>query len=319
MNNKQSGLTLIELMISLVLSLALIASISSLFVQMQKSNKVQRGVSGMADESSYVQEVLQKEIRSTGRLRSRTDTDGTNDRVFLDAPDSNNVLASGLNLGNSEYIKGNTDANANDQLLIRYQLLDEFDLRAGTVSNGSSPCTQDILTLPSDLIASGPPDTLAGDPATEVHVVTVRIWLTGTTLTCQAQRQKIDILKAVAQQSQCLKNCNAPGSYGDFTPNAGLNPIQIISNVVKLQLRYGVDTNNDTAADYYVNAASVPLANWANVVSVRMTVVVRSDDKFIRDAAVAYSIDGTNYTPADDQHQLYKVFTTTIALRNQLM
>ena len=70
MNKQQRGVTLIELMISMVLGLALIAGVSSLFLQMQKSNRVQRALGAMTDESSYVQEVLQKEIRRADGLRS---------------------------------------------------------------------------------------------------------------------------------------------------------------------------------------------------------------------------------------------------------
>lgn len=327
MIQRQRGMTLIELMISMVISLGLIAGISSLFLQMQKSNKMQRGISAMADESSYVQEVLQKELRNTGRLRSRTDTKGTNGRIFLDPP--GNELGSvsatdygwNLNLAQGEYIKGATDAN-NDRFVIRYQLMDRNDLsRTNTPSNGSSPCTQNILMDDTDDIAGA--GTPAGDSSQVVQTVSVYFALEGNKLTCMAQRHKVDnaILPATpATTVQCIKNCATPGSTADFKPEAGAVPIEIIGNVVRLILTYGVDSDvtPDNAANYYVPAASVPAGRWKNVVSVRMTVVVRSEDQYIRDGTVAYTLDGVDYSPTD-KHQLYKVFTTTIALRNQLL
>ncbi|MEQ1638009.1 MAG: PilW family protein [Methylococcales bacterium] len=317
MNKQQRGLTLIELMISMVLSLGLIAGISSLFLQMQKSNKVQRGLSAMADDSSYVQEVLQKEMRSIGRLRSRSDTNGTNEQVFLNPP--GDVLGSSLDLLQGEYIKGNDTSPENDSFVMRYQLLDANDLRrTGNPSNGSSPCTQDVLMDDTDPIdPAAPAGAKAGDPASVVHIVNVYFYLNGNTLSCLAQRHLVTV--GSPGTSQCIKNCNVPGSDTDFTHSS--TPIPIIGNVVRLLLDYGVDTDADNAANYYVKAPDVDVGanHWSDVVSVRMTVVVRSEDKFIRDSAVAYKLDGVDETPADDQHQLYKVFTTTIALRNQLM
>jgi prepilin-type N-terminal cleavage/methylation domain-containing protein len=127
MKKSQHGMTLVELMISMVLSLGLIAGIGSLFLHMQKTNKIQRALATTADESSYVQEVLQKEIRRTGGLRSRSDNNGTEDDVFLAR---NNRLDSGLDFGGGEYIKGDATSPVNDAFVIRYQLLDaqDFDL-----------------------------------------------------------------------------------------------------------------------------------------------------------------------------------------------
>ncbi|NOT85416.1 MAG: hypothetical protein HOP02_11695 [Methylococcaceae bacterium] len=322
MNNQQRGLTLVELMLSMVISLGLIAGISSLFLQMQKSNKVQRGLSAMSDDSSYVQEVLQKEMRNTGRLRSRSDSSGTNNSVFLNP--AGNEFDSTIDLLSGEYIKGVRDAvTNNDEFVIRYQLLDDQDLSSDPLiaTNGSSPCTQNILMQPTDVV----PITLnpAGDPASEVHIVNVYFYLSGNKLMCQAQRQKVTAVAAgpFLGASQCLKNCATEGSATDFTPAATPGPVEIIGNVVKLVLAYGVDSDvtPDQAANYYVSAAQVPAGRWRNVVSVRMTVVVRSEETFIRDTADAYKLDGSPLTPSDDKHQLYKVFTTTIALRNQLM
>ena len=176
MKKQQRGITLIELMISLVLSLSLIAGISSLFVQMQKSNKIQRGLSAMTDESSYVQEVLSKEIRRTGGLRSRSDTNGSAANIFLGGAKHTNVLGSGLNFDAGEYIKG----NANNGFILRYQLWDGDDLGTTDLSNSNSPCTLTTVLNPAAIPRQ--------DPAVQQHVVSTYIYLDGTTLSCTAQR-----------------------------------------------------------------------------------------------------------------------------------
>ena len=303
MNKQQCGVTLIELMISMVLGLALIAGVSSLFLQMQKSNRVQRALGAMADESSYVQEVLQKEIRRTDGLRSKSDINGTADKVFIPR---NNILASGLTMGIEEYIKGDATTPTNDSFVIRYQLLDANDLTAAVSSNGSSPCTQNVL------LAAGE------DPAVQEHVVSVYFYLNAGTLSCTAQRAMQDIKNTpIGTPETCIANCTSTTNYAPLTGQA----VDLISNVVKLKLSYGVDDDigggRDNAANYYVDAASVPAGKWKDIVSVRLSVVVRSAADNLTDTIVPYTIDGTSVTPTD--HRLYKVFTTTIALRNRLL
>ena len=312
MKKQQRGMTLIELMISLVLSLGLIAGISSLFVQMQKSNKIQRGLSAMTDESSYVQEVLQKEIRRTGGLRSRSDTNGQEDRIFLGNPTNTfhqNVLGSGLAFNDGEYIKG----AANNRFILRYQLLDANDLGATDPSNSNSPCT--MMTA---LDAAAIPQQ---DPAVQNHVVSVYIYLNGTTLSCTAQRAVQDRLVSGAGNEWCSKNCatertSFAGSVtADYVPPA--TPATLINNVTSLTMRYGIDFDGDKSANYYVTAADVPAALWTQVVSVRLSVVVRSEEDHLTDTKVAYKIDGVLQSAPTD-NRLYKAITTTIALRNQL-
>jgi type IV pilus assembly protein PilW len=300
MNKQQHGMTLIELMISLVLGLGVIAGVSSLFLQMQKSGNVQRSLGAMADDSGYVQEILQKEIRRTGGLRSRSDVNGTNDKLFVGGAIHTNLLNSGINLGASEYVKGYVGIvpTPPDALIIRYQLVDATDLSVG--GNSSSPCTQNVLLNAGE------------DPAQQEHVVSVYLYLNGGTLTCTAQREVFDIKNGIPPT--CVGNCANPGSTTNFAPSdAG---IALVGNVAGFALSYGVDPDGDGAANYYVDAATVPVANWQNVISVRLSLVLRSADDHLTDTIVPYPFNGASVTPTD--HRLYKAFTTTIALRNQI-
>ncbi|WP_394754830.1 PilW family protein [Crenothrix sp.] len=349
--NKQHGMSLVELMISLVLSLTVIAGISSLFLHMKKTNQIQRAMATMADDSSYVQEVLQKEIRRTGGLRSPSDTNGGADKIFLWSdnvlgPRRNfDLLGMGLKFEGEEYIKGDATSPANDAFLIRYQLLDAQDLSANfnTVSsNSNSPCTQNILSNPLDQIdplvfpvdpLNSLDPALVGDPESVPHVVSIYFYLrpdlpnhpNDLILSCTAQRERVN---TAATTATCIKNCT---STSNFTPNPAINPVDLINNVVKFEVSYGVDPGADGSADYYVDAATIPVGSpelWLDIVSVRLSFVIRSEEKFLRNdppdpvlnPPVAYTLNGVPHPPpVGDQRQLYKVFTTTIALRNHLL
>ena len=81
-----------------------------------------------------------------------------------------------------------------------------------------------------------------------------------------------------------------------------------------MQVKYGVDTNGDMVPDAYQTANAV--ANWNNVVSISVAILVRSVDE------TGVDVDKSSYTlldkiiPAFNDRRQRSVFTTTINLRN---
>ncbi|NOU43674.1 MAG: hypothetical protein HOO87_08990 [Methyloglobulus sp.] len=105
---------------------------------------------------------------------------------------------------------------------------------------------------------------------------------------------------------------------------------QLVEGVENLQIVYGVDTNSDFVPDYYSPAfATVADAKWAQVVSVRVSLLLRTLDDNIASEPLPYTFNGVTGTdtydpitglvnnPATDR-RIRRVFTTTIALRNRL-
>jgi len=95
---------------------------------------------------------------------------------------------------------------------------------------------------------------------------------------------------------------------------------EIVEGVENMQVRYGVDTDNDRAADSYLAANAV--TNWSNVVSVRVYLLVRSVDEILRGEVdtTSYDVDGdgtTDYGPPNDR-RMRMVFSSTMGLRNRL-
>ena len=96
---------------------------------------------------------------------------------------------------------------------------------------------------------------------------------------------------------------------------------ELFEGVERLQLLYGVDTSGNGIPDNYVRAGDPPLdaagaANWANVVSVRISMLVRTVDRHGRDLdTLVYQINDVAFGPANDQRRR-RVFTTTAMVRN---
>ncbi len=92
----------------------------------------------------------------------------------------------------------------------------------------------------------------------------------------------------------------------------------LVEGVESMQVLYGVDDNNDQAADRYLAAdAALP---WQRVVSLRIGLLMRSLTEVTRgeiDRQV-YDVNGQALGPYHDRH-FRQVFLTTIGLRNRLL
>jgi type IV pilus assembly protein PilW len=110
---------------------------------------------------------------------------------------------------------------------------------------------------------------------------------------------------------QCqAQNANSP------TPN---NTQILLSGVENFQVLFGEDLNGDFSADRYVNA-SYPFLNLNDVVSVRLSVLLRSDNPVntFKENPTFYML-GTSYTPAAADNYLRNPLTFTVLLRNLVM
>jgi type IV pilus assembly protein PilW len=90
---------------------------------------------------------------------------------------------------------------------------------------------------------------------------------------------------------------------------------EIVEGVEQLQILYGVDTDNDQAANQYVAANSI--TDWGQVVSVRLNLLLQSvRDNVLESSQQPFTFNGATFTPTDNR--LRQTFTATIAIRNRL-
>ncbi len=87
-----------------------------------------------------------------------------------------------------------------------------------------------------------------------------------------------------------------------------------------MQLRYGIDTDGDRAADRYVKANGI--TDWDQVISVRVGFLMRSGQEVLRGPldTAQYDIDGdsvNDFDPLNDR-RLRLVMSTTVGVRNRL-
>ena len=94
----------------------------------------------------------------------------------------------------------------------------------------------------------------------------------------------------------------------------------LVSGVEQMQIEYGVDTNSDNNAEFYATATAVTAASqWSKVASVRISLVMRSDQRGKITDTTTYTLPGGySHTPAtSDQLYTRKVFTRLVQIRNR--
>lgn len=303
MNTKQRGFTLVELLITLAISGTLIAGLGQILLQSKQTYKTQQTLSHMMEDGRYILEVLTKETRRIGFLRNRFASSGgaVGDAVTIFVTDPN-VLNSGVNLSPGVSISGiysevgfedatgNVNPHNVNKLVFRYQINDANELSAAAPDYANSPCTRDVGLGPAD------------DPTIDINVVSIYLYVdydnTNTpVLYCTAKRTSVD------------------STTGVVTTIPTAAPMALLSNVERFLVLYGVDTDADKAANVYQRADSV--VNWTDVVSIRLYVVLRSEEMNVAQNDPSYRIDGQSISPdGPTEKRLYRVFSTTISSRN---
>lgn len=99
---------------------------------------------------------------------------------------------------------------------------------------------------------------------------------------------------------------------------------ELVPGVENMQLLYGLSTNGDDVPDKYATASTMNTSDWAKVQTVKIALVVRADSASAdagAPAAIAlfgplYNGDNATYTPTVDTKSARKLYYATIQIRN---
>jgi type IV pilus assembly protein PilW len=108
----------------------------------------------------------------------------------------------------------------------------------------------------------------------------------------------------------------APGESGEpalWRSENGVN-LELVEGVEELQMLYGLDTDDDDFPNQFVTIDNV--ANTFDIVAVRIMLMVRSIENQVVEANQVYTFNGNTVTAAD--RRLRQKFSTTVALRNRV-
>lgn len=314
---KETGLSLIELMVTIVVGLLLLAGVSRIFLNSKQGYRVQESVARLQENGRYAVETLSRSVRMAdfwaGVLSTAvTRVDGTTTAITY-ANGSATTCKDGWLINSTEALRGYDGAASglptdfdcaasgdyvanSDVLVLRYADPDQWvtsadlcDAAKTKQDNGRvflKALTDrrgvlfDISTADCANASSGAAASIAGEAKAGVLNYRYKFqafWL-----------RKCSTLVSGSCTSAADDGNPLPSLVVTDLAKSGTNTLVVAEGVEMLKFEYGVDTTGDRIVDRYDKAGNITSTNWNNVLTVRVSMILRGD-------ALDSFTDGTSY------------------------
>ena len=300
MQSSNRGFTLIELMVSLIISLIMIAVVGQMFIGNKDTYRANDTLSRLQENGRFAMEFIARDIRQADFWGCAEVVPPANVNNTLDTTDPA-YDPQYHDLVNQEGVQG-TDGgglNGSDSITVRGGAFDSMVLVAPPATTAAALLVNNTgSTAPGGASiqhnsggATSPGNATAGlqkiyNPPAQILVARTVTYTLGTAANGEpALMRSID----------------------------GAAVQELVQGVEDMQVLYGEDTNGDQTVDRYITAAQV--TTWANVMSVQLNLLVRSEQE-INEAPISVNFNGGVVNPADRRSR--RVFTGTISLRNRM-
>lgn len=341
LTSRQRGLSLVELMIALALSMIIVLAVGEVYVGSRQTYRTQDALSRLQENARYAVETMGYDLRMAGQVGCSFDT--TKVANVLNTPAYGDLFGdsmkgyekggsaaapftASLSMGDavqlfraseSPYLVQSHDAGASTfnfastTDIVKDDILVVTDCDTAAVFQASGPATAGTTavhatggTSPGNCSANLGPKPLITDPCTSV---TAKTFPKGTR-----------ILRVMSKLYYIASNpAGEPALYRQTVSKGLINTEELVEGVEDMQIQYGVDTTADKSADNYVDAGAV--ADWSQVVSMRVSLLMRTaeDNVVTEPQTYKFPASATSSTTAADR-RIRQVFTSTIGTRSRL-
>lgn len=348
---KQNGLSIIEVMVALALSLIITLGLTQIFTANSQSFRVAEASGRTQEVGRLATLIVGREIRNAsywgclgsnglqdGRLNNNLNDDGTFDvGALLRGVDAENGVGPGgsdrLSLGGISgntaisvtfqpsqpaanlQVSDNSSFNENDILIVtNCKQGDVFQITNVNSSN-------DVVVHNSGSVSEGPGNvdqalsTNYNDDPDGASVFRPR-----------QQRFYLQDNAGTGRRELVTDGVGITGSgIGNFS-----TPVALLQDVVNFQIQLGVDSSGNGQVNAWEDPEGLTVSGQAqadNTIAIRLSVLVRSPDDRVTSGGQTYcypgwldcTSDATLLTQAAaDDTFLYRVYTTTMTLRNRM-
>lgn len=349
----QRGLTLVEMMVALTLSLILIAGTLQIFLSSKQAYRTEDALSRIQENGRFALDYLATEVRKTGYTGCMPASALSSVENILNSPgsygwDFKNMLVgyeatSSTSPGSWSPTFPLTLSPApvpgTDAITVRFMASDGIDLvppysdsaqlfispasvSAGDLAIGDiamvTDCKKGSIFQITNLQSSGG----------KVNVVHSQGSFTpgnSQSLFSNSYGEDAELAVFVTEMFYIGDDTTTgePALYRVYLQESGgntakLSPPQVLADGIQdMQILYGEDTDSDGTANRYVTADNV--TSMDDVVSVRIALLARSDEDNVTTAKQTYTfptVGGTTVTASD--RRLRHGFSSTITLRNRV-
>lgn len=331
-----SGFTLIELMVAMALGLIILIGVMNVLLINLQTQRVQEGISRMQESARYVLEEMSINIRNAGYLGCIGDPS-----LMVNTLNSSAGFLSNFSIPLMAYDATETEWSPERPASIVSPDLGSDILSIRTALDGDIFLTKSMPNTSAALFATATTDIVAGDimiitdcGASAVFQATqyntnngsiVHNTGSGDGLTPPNNATK-DLGKRFEPGAHLLKMSLInyyirESASGDgpalWRQNFSQDPVELAPYVERLHVLLGHDTDTDGVVDVY-RAASDANVNWAQIVTVRLALLMRSPQVLPIDVdSRIFQMVGEDVGPFDDRFAR-QLFTKTISIRNRL-
>ncbi|MEE9355779.1 MAG: PilW family protein [Methylococcaceae bacterium] len=326
---REQGLTLVEILITMTLGILLTAGILQVFSGSKQTYRVQQSLARLQENARFALDLIARDVR-------RTDFVGCTQDGF-----NNSNLARGINSASGNYdaekhgfnvaLSGvDNDADISNNFVDN---TDRFTVRGamgqGELLQADMAAPNSPLVLPSTHnLNSGNVALITNCNQGDIFQISAAAGgqlshgISGSgnnpwNLTDQLSTSYAtgSLIFELVTRSYAIRNGTSGRPALHYSENGGSSWQELVEGVEDMQVLYGEDTDQDGTANYYVPAGMVGL-NMDQVMSLRIRLLLATEKDNIASDSLSYNFNGANLTATDKR--IRKSITSTIALRNRL-
>lgn len=346
LSSKQSGLSLVEIMVALVISVFLLGGIVQVYMGNKSAYRFSDASARIQENGRFALDAITTDVRLAGffgcvnmntnsilvqnHLNTASANYDPNRHDFINQRPIILTANAGLNASDDISIKGSRPGQASLSATLNMPGSGAVQLSGNTVFQNN-----DIILITNCWTS----DIFEATTATSAAGVTT---LTHTTVAPADSPGNMDVnpcpggghclhgtIKANLESDYQANNSSAyvlqnvnysiqASSSGSGEPalwrsENGDNQ-ELVDGVERMIVMYGVDSTGDGSPNQYLNS-NTALAAGQTVTAIRVWLVVRSENDNVLDANQSYTLNGVNIASAD--LRLRQVFSVTIDLRNR--
>jgi type IV pilus assembly protein PilW len=330
--SKQTGISLVEVLVALVISLFLLGGIVQVYVGNKVTFKFTNALAEVQENGRFALDMMSQDLRLANQWGciafDPTDTSNVNDTLNGTHPgyDPNfhDFLNPFVTLPGAIAGTNNAGLNGSDMLVVRGGKPGQTNVEGPF----TAATTQSLNVNPIGSIGAGDIILVARCGEYLLNIPEADILSVSSVDTTNPVQTVINV---AANKSQQFQNYAMVIELQTVTYTIGLaasgngelalfrqefNGVveELVEGVEDMQVLYGIDSDNDQFPNQYVTSDNVP--NFNAVVSLRIMLLIHSIDDFVTEAPQTYTFNGVPTTPTD--RRLRQVFSTTIALRNRI-
>ncbi len=318
---QQTGLTLVEMLVAVALSMVLMAGVFQIFISSKQTYRVQNELGRLQENARFAMGILTHDIRMAGNIGCNQAADLTDLTV--------GTLLDGIKVGIEGFEQDSMSVGDTPNGLTLDDIATDTDLIflkgvssvAYNVTNTMTHVDNNITLVDNPFETN---DVAIIADCKSVDIFTVDSVVGGTDINPRTSLTKLYGPDAQVMRPYFVVYYIAPDANNNNVRNlyrkvlndtgtAGLDSEPLIEGIENIQIEYGEDVGGNGLTTRYVDADAAGL-NMEHVTAIRIHLLVATQDQHLASEPQTYTLNGAQTTSTD--RRLFRTMTTTIVLRN---